>query len=327
MSRWVAITGCNGYIGGQTAIHFRDLGFQVLGCDRNELLPWLRDVVSVFVQSDFTGEIFLNTIRDLECEAVIHIAGTSLVGPSVLDPGIYYHNNVGETAMLMRGLYMRGWEGPVVYSSSAATYGNPMSTVPLKEEQAGHPCSPYGWSKWMSEQVLEDCARAYGLSPVGLRYFNACGADTGARHGQVKNATHIIARVMESLINDQTFTLNGQDFATPDGTCVRDYVHVVDLAQAHADAIAVALPGRFQAFNLGTGQGYSNREIIDMAQQVTGQTLNINVGPKREGDPAVLVADSSRFQRITPWRPKHSGLENIIESSWRWYNSSRYHSL
>lgn len=324
MSRWVAITGCGGYIGGQTAIHFRDLGFQVLGCDRNALPFWLKDQVSVFVQSDFTGSVFLDQIRDLECEAVIHIAGTSLVGPSVVDPGIYYHNNVGETAKLMRELYMRGWEGPVVFSSSAAVYGNPVSSLPLKEDQAGHTCSPYGTSKWMAEQVLEDCARAYGLSAVALRYFNACGADTGARHGQVKNATHIIARVMESIINDKTFTLNGQDFDTPDGTCVRDYVHVTDLAQAHADAITVALPGRLQAYNLGTGQGYSNKAIVDTAERITGHRLNIEVGPRREGDPAKLVADSSHFQRVTHWRPESSSLDNIIETSWRWYNSSRY---
>lgn len=325
MPRWVAITGTGGYIGGMTALRFRDMGYEVLGVDRNwKSAPWTRDAVSVRSEGNFTDRAFLDMVHSLECEAVIHIAGTSLVGPSVMDPGIYYQNNVGDTAVLLRELYMRGWEGPVVFSSSAAVYGNPTASDPLREDQAGHPCSPYGWSKWMAEQVLMDSARAYGFGTVALRYFNACGADGGARHGQVKNATHIIARVMESFVNDQPFTLNGTDFDTPDGTCIRDYVHVEDLAQAHADAVTIAQSGTFQAFNLGTGKGYSNQEIIDTAERITGRKLNLQTGPRREGDPARLIADSQAFQNKTLWKPDRSSLDNIIDTSWRWYTSSRY---
>lgn len=324
MSGWIAITGVAGYIGGQTALHFHDRGYNILGVDRSwGNAPWMQKSVNVIIPGDFTNDAFAEHVASLKCQAVIHIAGTSLVGPSVRDPAPYYQNNVGSTAMLMQNLHHAGWHGPVVFSSSAAVYGNPETTKPLKEDQAGDPCSPYGWSKWMAEQVLKDSAAAYGHSVVALRYFNACGADAQQRHGQIKGATHIIARVMESLVNDQEFRLNGQDYPTPDGTCVRDYLHVQDIAEAHLQAIDAA-DRYFQAFNLGTGQGYSNLEIMQAAERITGRGLQSTVGSRRAGDPAVLVADSTAFTQRTGWTADNSSLDSIIQSGWDWYNSNLY---
>lgn len=322
--RWVAVTGSNGYIAGHTVFRLKEAGFSVLGCDLIDEPTHLKGNVDLFVHGAFTSDQFIDSLVNLRCEAVIHIAGTSLVGASVTDPGIYYHNNVGETAVLMRELARRGWSGPVVFSSSAAVYGNPTGDRALTEDQAGSPCSPYGHSKWMAEQVLADCARAYGHGAVSLRYFNACGADRLTRHGNEKDDTHLISRIMESMIRGETFTINGDDFDTPDGTCIRDYIHVEDLAEAHLAAIDVAVAGKHQAFNLGSGSGYSNREIVDTIKQITGQDLEISYGPRRDGDPARLTADATCFQKETLWRPTNSKLENIIQTAWRWYDSDTY---
>ena len=322
--RWIAVTGSNGYIAGHTVLRLKEAGYAVIGCDLIEEPNHLRDNVNLFVHGAFTCNQFIDSVVNLRCEAVIHIAGTSLVGASVADPGIYYHNNVGETAVLMRELAKRGWSGPVVFSSSAAVYGNPTGGQALIEDQAGAPCSPYGHSKWMAEQVLADCARAYGHGAVSLRYFNACGADTQARHGNEKDDTHLISRIMESMLRNETFTINGDDFDTPDGTCIRDYIHVSDLADAHLAAIDVATAGEHKAFNLGTGSGYSNREIVDTVERITGRKVDLTFGPRRDGDPASLTADATKFQKQTLWRPEHSSLENIIQTAWNWYGSDSY---
>lgn len=324
MSQWVAITGAAGYIGGQTALRFKDLGYNVLGVDRSwQNALWMQKSVDMIIPGDITSDVFAEHVKSLNCQAVIHIAGTSLVGPSVRDPAPYYQNNVANTALLLKKLSEHGWTGPIVFSSSAAVYGNPSSTRPLLESDIGEPCSPYGWSKWMAEQVLRDTAAAYGHSVVALRYFNACGADHKQRHGQVKGATHIIARIMESFVNGTDFKLNGQDYSTPDGTCVRDYLHVEDIAQAHVDAIGIA-DRYFQAFNLGTGQGYSNLEIMQAAEQIVGKELNYTVGPRRAGDPAQLIACPDAFIRRSRWVPANSKLDNIIKTGWQWYNSPLY---
>lgn len=325
--KWVAITGCNGYIGGQTVLKFKDLGYKVIGCDRNHALsPWMREHIDVAIPGDFTSGLFTTAVQSKNPEAVIHIAGTSLVGPSVTDPATYYINNVGNTAKLMKSLAEKGWTKTFIFSSSAATYGNPIDGKMLTEESPTVPISPYGQSKLMAEQVIKDCAKAYGFKTVALRYFNACGADAQVRHGQVKQATHVIARLMESLISGGVFTLNGQDYNTADGTCVRDYLHVEDIARAHVDAMLIApsFKESFQEFNLGTGRGYSIREIINAVEHITGKTVLVHTGPRREGDPATLVASPQKFKNWAGWRAENSKLENIVRTSWAWYNSRRY---
>lgn len=325
MEKWVAITGCNGYIGGQTVLRFKDLGYKVIGVDRNNTSPWIRDKVDSFISGDFINPMFVNMIIDKNPEALIHIAGTSLVGPSVTDPGPYYVNNVGNTARLLTSLAARGWTKTVVFSSSAAVYGDPGETS-LTETSPKLPISPYGQSKLMAEQVLRDCATGYGFKTIALRYFNACGADSNVRHGQLKQATHLIARIMETIVNKGVFTLNGSDYPTPDGTCVRDYLHVEDIANAHyiATRYAETMTVPSAEFNLGSGQGASIKEIIASVERITGRTVLVHTGPRRDGDPATLVASAQKFKRDAGWKPENSSLDNIVRSAWAWYNSIEY---
>jgi UDP-glucose 4-epimerase len=202
----------------------------------------------------------------------------------------------------------------VIFSSSAATYGEPIMT-PCQEEDPAIPISPYGESKLMVEFMMKSYTTAYGLDFVAFRYFNACGADSQGRHGQAPGATHIIARVLESIRDGKTFTLYGDNYSTPDGTCIRDYIHVEDLAKAHVMAMDPAVP--VGIFNLGTNQGFSNRDVIDMAEKITGQRVDLAVGPIRAGDPAVLTASADRFNSLG-WAPEFS-LEHMVQHAWTWY--------
>jgi len=326
MDKCVAITGCNGYIGGQTVLRFKDLGYRVIGVDRNTTAPWIRDTVDTFITGDFTNPIFINSIINKNPSALIHIAGTSLVAPSMTDPGPYYLNNVGSTARLLSTLASRGWKKTVVFSSSAAVYGDPGDST-LTEESPKTPISPYGQSKLMAEQVLRDCATGYGFKTIALRYFNACGADSRVRHGQLKAATHLIARIMETIVNKGVFTLNGDDYSTADGTCVRDYLHVEDIANAHYQSTLLAesmAPNSSVEFNLGSGQGISIKEIIASVERITGRIVLTHTGPRREGDPATLVASARKFKKASGWKPDASNIDNIVRSAWAWYNSAEY---
>jgi UDP-glucose 4-epimerase len=212
-----------------------------------------------------------------------------------------------------------------VFSSSAAVYGDPGESA-LTETSPKLPISPYGQSKLMAEQVLRDCAAGYGFKTIALRYFNACGADSNVRHGQLKQATHLIARIMETIVNKGVFTLNGSDYPTPDGTCVRDYLHVEDIANAHyiATRYAETMTVPSAEFNLGSGQGASIKEIIASVERITGRTVLVHTGPRRDGDPATLVASAQKFKRDAGWKPENSSLDNIVRSAWSWYNSIEY---
>ena len=326
MDKCVAITGCNGYIGGQTVLRFKDLGYHVIGVDRNTTSPWIRDTVDSFITGDFTNPMFINSIIDKNPSALIHIAGTSLVGPSMTDPGTYYLNNVGSTAKLLSLLASRGWKKTVVFSSSAAVYGDPGDSS-LTEDSTKAPISPYGQSKLMAEQVLRDCAKGYGFKTIALRYFNACGADSKVRHGQLKEATHLIARIMETIVNKGVFTLNGDNYPTVDGTCVRDYLHVEDIANAHYMSTLYAenmSPGSSIEFNLGSGKGASIKQIIASVERITGRMVLTHTGPERAGDPATLVASAQKFKKATGWKTDSSEIDNIVRTAWAWYNSAEY---
>lgn len=327
---WIAITGCNGYIGGQTVLEFKRLGYKILGIDRNQTTgSWLRENIDSFIPGDYVNGMFLHQIRQQKPVALIHIAGESLVGPSVTNPSLYYVNNVGGTSRLLNALYTIGWKGTFIFSSSAAVYSelDPVRNDSIRETFETVPPSPYGTSKLMTEKVIEDCAKAYGMKAVALRYFNACGADAQVRHGQVKSATHLIARVMHSLLNKDVFTLNGSDYSTPDGTCVRDYLHVEDIARAHRVAYELCKtfkPGQFDYFNLGTGKGYSIKEIISAIERLTNKQLLVHKGPRRPGDPGRLVANPKKIEGTAGWKADNSSLDNIIRTSWAWYNSQRF---
>jgi UDP-glucose 4-epimerase len=189
--------------------------------------------------------------------------------------------------------------------------------TPVQEVDPTEPISPYGQSKLMIDWMLQSYQRAYGLDFVSFRYFNACGADSQARHGQAPGATHIIARVLESVKNNTDFTLYGNDYPTEDGTCVRDYIHVEDLAEAHIIAIDQSIPS--DVYNLGTNTGNSNLAVVQLASQIVGQDIPVLHGPQRAGDPAILTADAVKFMSVSGWKPRFS-LEDMIKHAWAWYN-------
>lgn len=312
----VIVTGGAGYIGGQTVLQLLDQDHSVLAIDHSLEPNPLRDCGAKWLTADFSGEVSLDNIRTFKPDAIIHCAGTSLVGPSMTDPAEYYNNNFVKTKLLCDFLIKHKISTRLIFSSSAATYGNPIMT-PCQEVDPCEPISPYGESKLMIEWMLKSYQRAYGLDYVAFRYFNACGADSQARHGQRPGATHIIARVLEALRdNSGAFVLNGTDLETKDGTCIRDYVHVEDLAAAHILAMDPTVPSG--VYNLGTNTGYSNLQIIHGAISVTKQDLSYNTGPHRPGDPAMLTADASKFMSISNWKPQWD-LEHIIRHAWAWY--------
>jgi UDP-glucose-4-epimerase GalE len=230
-------------------------------------------------------------------------------------PSDYYHNNVVKTIHRLDIVMSALPRTRIIFSSSAAVYGEPIMT-PCHEVDPCEPASPYGESKRMVEQILESYHRAYGLDYVAFRYFNACGADPDGRHGQEPGATHIIARVLESTRDGKEFVLNGIDYPTPDGTCVRDYVHVADIARAHVMALDPKVTAG--VYNLGSNNGTSNREIIDAAQRVTGSAVTVQLGQPRPGDPPMLTASAAKFGMVAGnWM--HYELDDMIRHAWNWY--------
>jgi UDP-glucose 4-epimerase len=313
----VIVTGGAGYIGGETVLKLLDAGHSVLAIDCAVPPTHLIDCGAKWHTGDFANEIGLDCIKSFQPEAIIHCAGTSLVGPSIANPKEYYDNNFVKTkAMLDYIIQQKLTDIRFIFSSSAATYGNPIMT-PVNEVDPAEPISPYGQSKLMIDWMLKSYQHAYGLNFVSFRYFNACGADSQARHGQPPGATHIIARVLESIKNGTNFTLYGTDYSTSDGTCVRDYIHVEDLATAHIVAMNKDIPS--DIYNLGTNIGYSNLDIIRASATVTKIPVTHKNGPKREGDPAVLTADAGKFMGVSTWQPKFN-LEDMISHAWAWYN-------
>ena len=312
----VVVTGVSGYIGGQTALLLKDAGERVIGIDRRPLPSHLNSVCDRFIQEDFASTHALSAIVLERPDAVVHCAGTSLVGPSVTNPAEYYENNVVNTLELLELVRRAMPRTKFIFSSSAATYGEPVM-LPVHEVDPAEPVSPYGQSKLMVDMMLESYHRAYGLNSVSFRYFNACGADPRGRHGQAPGGTHIISIVLEAIRDDQEFTLNGIDFPTPDGSCIRDYVHVDDIARAHSLAIYHDVPSG--VYNLGSNKGTSNQEIIAAAERITGQKLTVTFGDQRAGDPPMLTASSSKFDLVAgAWR--HYTLDDMIQHAWTWYS-------
>lgn len=312
----VVVTGVAGYIGGQTAIELHEAGHRVFGIDLRPLPKHLEPFVDQFYQTDFCSGRGLDIMSNTGIDAVVHCAGTSLVGPSTTNPQEYFHNNVGKTLAMLDSFLELEKRPRVIFSSSASVYGNPVMT-PCEELDPVAPISPYGQSKLMVEWFLESYALAYGLDFVSFRYFNAAGADAEGRHGQEPGATHIIARALESIINKTNFVCNGNEYDTEDGTCVRDYVHVSDIARAHAMAVDTAVPTG--TYNLGNSVGYSNLSVIKEVEAVTGSKVDLSFGPAREGDPATLTANSNKFMTQTEWKPMYT-LNDIVAHAWYWYS-------
>jgi UDP-glucose 4-epimerase len=317
----VLVTGGAGYIGSVVAAELVGAGHDVLVYD--DLSKGHRDAVDPrcrFVRGDILdGDSLAGALEEIGAEAVVHLAASSLVGESVVDPGKYYRSNLqGGISVLdaMRAASTRA----LVFSSTAAVYGEP-EAQPIDETFPTRPTNPYGETKLAFEHALRWYQAAHGISSVSLRYFNAAGA-TEALGEDHEPETHLIPLVLRAALGKlPEVTIFGTDYPTPDGTCVRDYIHVLDLARAHVLALEALGEGRSMctAYNLGCGgDGYSVRQVVDTARRVTGREIPVREGPRRPGDPARLVASSSRISAELGWRPQRQDLEVIVTSAWRW---------
>ncbi len=251
--------------------------------------------------------------------AVMHFAAYAYVGESVQDPGKYYRNNVAGTLTLLEAMRDHGID-TLIFSSTCATYGIP-DQVPIAEDHPQRPINPYGASKWMIERILQDFDAAHGLRSIALRYFNAAGADPDGDIGEAHDPeTHLIPLVLDAAAGKRpAITVYGDDYDTPDGTCIRDYIHVTDLANAHVVALKALQAGpATTAYNLGNGQGFSVREVIAAAEAVTGRPVPVHIGARRSGDPARLVGDARRIRQALGWTPRHQALEAMLATAWRW---------
>jgi len=319
----VVVTGGCGYIGSHIAraLKYQDPKNQVYVIDRERREHTL-DNISGYLHSDFASRSSLMWVTELEPDVIVHCAADTLVGESVADPAKYYENNISKTITLMTHVKDLKKKPLILFSSSASVYGNPGNRA-VVESDLKLPISPYGVSKHVIERLLSDYQTAYNIPSVCFRYFNAAGAGFGdiVDLGQAPGASHIIARIIEAKLANKTFTLNGQDYNTPDGTCIRDYIHVWDIAIAHLKAIDWMLNGNSHAavMNLGTNTGISNQQIIDYIRKQYGDFL-MEVGPRRAGDPDILIAEANVARTIIKWTPEHSTIEEIVDSAWKWYN-------
>ena len=297
MNNTVIVTGAAGYIGGATCIELTDRGYNVIGIDKRELPEHLEAFVDHFERCCFTHPFSLQHVEN-KPKAIIHCAGTSLVGPSVANPEIYYDNNVAKTLEYLAYIRRFSPETRFVFSSSAAVYGNPETNLPLTENHISDPISPYGESKRMVEMILESFHKAYNLKYVSFRYFNACGAIRNGLHGQEPGASHIFARIFEAIEKGEPFRIYGNDYPTADGTCIRDYIHVSDIAKAHVLAVEKNIQG---IYNIGSDTGYSNLEILNAVRYWHKHIASIPVEytERRLGDPAFLRACPNKLEQET----------------------------
>lgn len=321
----VLVCGGAGYVGSHTASVLAQHGHRVTVLDN--LSTGHRDAVrwGRLVEADLLEPGQLDRAFDEPVDAVMHFCALSLVGGSVADPYAYYRNNVAGTLNLLEAMKRHGVDR-LVFSSTAAVFGQPQADR-IDEDHPQAPINPYGASKAMVERILRDAAHAYGLRSVALRYFNAAGAAADRGIGESHSPeTHLIPNVLRSALGTgPSLKVFGTDYPTADGTCVRDYVHVLDLADAHV--LALGLMEReagAHAFNLGNGSGFSVLEVIGAARRVTGREIAFDVAPPRAGDPAVLVASSDRARDVLGWSPRHAALDAIIDSAWHWHRAPAY---
>ena len=317
----ILVAGGAGYIGSHTVKELDREGFDVLVFDN--FSSGKQELVGrrPFVRGDLMDRAAIrDAFKSRSVEAVLHFASLIQVGESYADPRKYYSHNLLSSLNLLDAMLEAG-VNKLIFSSSAAVYGVPEET-PIPETHPLNPANPYGQTKLMVERILRDYDRAYGLKSVSLRYFNAAGADPGGDTGEMHDPeTHLIPNVLLSLLG-RTSPLGvfGNDFPTPDGTAVRDYIHVTDLAGAHVLALKALLAGGpSDAINLGTNMGFSVLEVIREAERVTGRKIAYDVRPRREGDVAVLLASKDRAERTLGWKPRFSALGNIIETAWHWH--------
>lgn len=320
----VLVAGGAGYIGSQVT---RDLKLQ----GHNPIV--IDDLSKGHRQAVLDAKLIVGNIGDRELvkdilttekiEAVIHLAAFSQVGESVTNPAKYFNNNISNGIALLDAMIASNVK-KIVFSSTAAVYGEPITT-PITEEHPKNPTNPYGFSKLTFEGIMSNYEQAYGLRYISLRYFNAAGAATDALIGEDHQPeSHLIPLVLQTALGlREQLDLYGTDYPTPDGTCIRDYIHIIDLSQAHLLALESLMNYSISnIYNLGNGQGYSNLEVIETAQKITKKPIKINKTSRRPGDPAVLVASATKIQTELGWQPKYPSLETIIETAWKWHSNN-----
>ncbi len=318
----VLVVGGAGYVGSHTVRLLLAQGHEVwvydnLSLGHRESVPAGR-----LIEGNLTDRaLLMQVMRDKEIEAVMHFAAYALVGESVQHPAMYYQNNVIATFELLEAMRAVGvWR--FVFSSTTATYGQP-EKMPISEDTPQNPINPYGFTKLVVERALADYAHAYGFGVAALRYFNASGAASDASIGEDHDPeSHLIPIVLQVALGQRPhISIFGTDYPTEDGTCIRDYIHVEDLATAHLAALQKLQPNSVLQMNLGTGVGHSVQQVIEACRKITGHAIPAVIGPRRAGDPACLIADSSKAQRELNWKPKYVSIESIVETAWKWHQS------
>ncbi len=321
----ILVTGGAGYIGSHackalSAAGFTPVTFDNLVYGHSESVRW-----GPLVNADLLNQDAIRlAISEYQPVAVMHFAAFAYVGESVENPGKYYRNNVVGSLNLIEAMRDAGVD-KIIFSSTCATYGMPQQDL-ISEAHSQHPINPYGSSKLMIERVLRDFDHAHGIRSICLRYFNAAGADVDAEIGEDHDPeTHLIPLVLDAAAGSkESVTMHGDDYATPDGSCIRDYIHVSDLADAHVLALLSLLNGaESAAYNLGNGHGYSVREVIAAARNITKKEIPVTIGPRRAGDPPRLVGDATLIKQALGWSPRFSDLNDIIGSAWRWHQRER----
>lgn len=317
----VLVIGGAGYIGSHCCKEFSDKGWEVVTLD--DLSRGWKDAVrwGGFIEGSILDMNTLDWVFPVvQPDVVAHLAAMTYVGESVSDPALYYRNNITGTMNVLDAMRKHGTKH-IVFSSTAATYGV-AGTEPVTEDHPQHPINPYGATKLAVERMLADYGRAYGITSLSLRFFNAAGAagDIGERH---EPETHLIPLAMQRLLQGKPFTVFGNDFDTPDGTAIRDYVHVSDIGRAHVLSAEYLLKGgATDALNLGTASGTSVAEVLSAIEDVSGRTIDKVYGPRREGDPPVLVASNAKAKTVLGWEPTQSSIHEIVESAWKWHQSN-----
>ena len=321
----ILVTGGAGYIGSHTVRMFAEqAGKNVIVLD-NLVFGHPEAIVSEgvhFIEGDMAdADLIERLFSENKIEAVVHFAAFAYVGESVTDPLKYYRNNTAAPLTILDAMKRHGCQ-QFIFSSTCATYGDPVR-IPIDESHPQNPINPYGASKWMLERVLKDCEPAYGIRSVWLRYFNASGCSTDGVIGEDHAPeTHLIPLILQAIKGERgALTVFGTDYDTPDGTCIRDYIHVDDLAKAHLQALDYLQKGKPTiACNLGTGTGFSVKEMIDAAEKVTGQKVPVEYGDRRPGDPSKLIADATFAKATLGWEADYKDVTAIIETAWKWFN-------
>ncbi len=318
----VLVTGGAGYIGSHTVVELLEKNEEVVVLDNLKKGHKQAVLGGKFYHGDLRDDQFLDKVfKENDIEAVVHFAAYSLVGESVINPADYYNNNVVSTLRLLTKMKDSGVK-KIVFSSTAATYGEPES-IPIQEDDKTAPTNPYGETKLAVEKALRWFDSAYDMKYVSLRYFNAAGAHTSGKIGEDHNPeTHLIPIIMQVATGRRDkVQVFGDDYNTPDGTCIRDYIHVTDLANAHIAALERLRAGEESGiYNLGNGKGFSVKEVLTTVEEVVGRKINYEIAPRRPGDPAMLVASSEKIMKELRWNPKFNKLETIVETAWKWHS-------